>query len=199
MPKPPKTKTGLKKATSQKLAIAGRRRWVHKLLQQHYTIDKIAEMVKVERGTIIKDKKAIAASLAEEHVDIKQIDLDDLDDIERDTIIQYALWDGRIEEMWAVGDDEHGYPKGLDAAMKQRTVALSTRMEVKKTRGKWLGYEVKEATPLLEQTNNTINLTIKMPDGTEDGKSVSFGEWAEGQFREVSSKELSSGSTASPL
>ena len=78
MPKPPKTKTGLKKATSQKLAIAGRRRWVHKLLQQHYTIDKIAEMVNVERGTIIKDKKAIAASLAEEHVDIKQIDLDDL-------------------------------------------------------------------------------------------------------------------------
>lgn len=192
MPKPPKTKTGLKKASAQRLAIAGRRRWVHKLLQQHYTMEKIAELVKVERTTIVKDKKAIAASLAEEHVDIKQIDLDDLDDMEREAIKQMDLWVDRVQTMWDVGDEDHGYPKSLEPAMKNAGAWYSKRLDIKRLKGKWLGYEVKEATPALEQTNNTISLTINMPDGTQDGKSVSFGEWAEGQFREVG-KELEEG------
>jgi len=178
--------TRLKKSSSQALAIKERRKLVHLRLQQHLTIRQIADQLNVATATVMKDKQAIAASLAVEHTDIKAIDLDDLDTMERECLDQLQK---RLLEVGALLQDTDGMGELGSAAPKILKVMYDNagswwdkRLRLKQLRGKWLGYEVKEATPLTgPTTNNTINLNITNPDGS----SVPFDKWAEGMFRDV--------------
>lgn len=196
-----KKATASKKANSQKLAIQGRRNLVDVYLTQHLTPRQIHNLIPdVKLATIESDIKALARGYSSINGVVaegkKQRELDELDMMEHDAQNQLEEKLLYIAETLAdkSGLQEMGKmaPKILQTIYSDAGSWWDRILKVKQYRGKLLGFEIKEATPAGGETNNTINLTIKMPDGTEDGKSVSFGEWAEGQFREVG-KELPPG------
>jgi len=106
-------------------------------------------------------------SLAEEHVDTKAIDLNDLDDMEHDAMnhleerllyIAETLQDkDGLKEMGKFG------PKMLNVIFSDAGGWFDRRLKVKQQRGKWLGYEVKETAPMggtVTQDNRSINITV---------------------------------------
>lgn len=191
-----KTKTAAKRANSQQVAIQDRRNLVHKLLLQHYTPRQIAERVDVKTTTIEADIRAIDKgfsgidSAVSDHR--KQRELDDLDMMEHDAMNQL---EERVLELATFMNDAEGLkelgnaaPAILSVMYKDAGSWFDRRLKVKQQRGKWLGYEVKELVAVEGAIGNTINVNISMPDG----KKVDFGEWAEGQFRDLG-KELEGG------
>jgi len=196
MPKTRKTKsrksdiTRLKKASSQVLAIKDRRRLVHLKLQQHLTIREIAIQLNVATATVLKDKQAIAKSLAVEHSDVKAIDLDDLDTMERDCINQLEQ---RLTEVGALIQDVDGMdelgptaPKILKVMYDNAGSWWDKRLRLKQLKGKWLGYEAKQDTTVEQQNNiqdNSIKVFVQapssgVPGSKEEEKPVSFGDYA---------------------
>jgi AcrR family transcriptional regulator len=177
--------TRLKKSSSQLLAIKDRRKLVHLKLQQHLTIRQIAEQLGVTTATIVKDKKAIAKSLSVEHSDVKAIDLDDLDSMERECIDQLQ---SRLLEVGALLQDTeqmdelgNSAPKVLKAMYDNAGAWWDKRLRLKQLRGKWLGYEVKPE--MIEQTNiqdNSIKVFVQAPGTPGTAQPVSFGEYARG-------------------
>lgn len=151
-----KKTTALKKRHAQEIAIRERRKRVHARLQQHRTLRDIAQELNISVETVLQDKKAIAKSLAKEHVDIKAIDLDDLDTMEQEAIEHFRAWAFRADELWNLVADE-GPSKTLESAMKNAGVWWQKRLEVKRLKGKWLGYEVVEKAPEpITQDNRSI-------------------------------------------
>ena len=179
--------TRLKKSSSQALAIADRRRLVHLKLQQHLTIREIAFQLNIATGTVLKDKQAIAKSLAVEHSDVKSIDLDDLDSMERECIDQ--LKSRMIEINALIQDEDRMEEMGADASKILKIMYSNAsswwgkRLQLKQLKGKWLGYEAKLET--IEQQNNIQDNSIKVfvqapgSHATEE-KPVSFGDYAKG-------------------
>ena len=167
--------TSKKKAISQSLAIQDRRALVQVYLLQHYTPLQIAEKVDVKLQTVESDIKAIDKKLGQvyrtELGGKRERELADLDSMERDTIEQFQQ---AIE--W-----------GFDA--KDAVLWISKRLDIKKLRGEWMGWKVKEPT-VVDQTQDNRSITINITD--PNGNKVPFDEWAIGQFRELP-KELESG------
>jgi len=178
--------TRLKKSSSQALAISDRRRLVHLKLQQHLTIREIAKQLNVATATVLKDKQAIAKSLAVEHSDVKAMDLDDLDGMEADCINQLEQ---RLTEVGALIQDVDGMDELGPAAPKILKVMYDNaggwwdkRLRLKQLKGKWLGYEAKQDTTVEQQTNiqdNSIKVFVQAP-GSQEDKPVSFGDYAKG-------------------
>lgn len=173
--------TKLKKSSSQALAISDRRRLVHLRLQQHFTIRQIAEQLDVTTNTVLADKKAIAKSLSKEHVDMKAIDLDDLDSMEKDCIDQVQ---GRLAQVGALIEDveEMGAqgPKILKVMYDNAADWWDKRLRLKQLRGKWLGYEAKLSdTVQTKIEDNSIKVFVQAP-GREG--PMSFAEYAKGIF-----------------
>jgi len=183
--------TRLKKATSQTLAIKERRKLVHLKLQQHLTIRQIAEQLNVATATVLKDKQSIAKSLSVEHSDVKAIDLDDLDAMERECIDQLQQ---RLTEVGALlQDSEQMDELGREASKVIKVMYDNAgmwwdkRLRLKQLRGKWLGYEAKLET--VEQTHiqdNSIKVFVNAPvnenrsNEAGENKSISFGDYARG-------------------
>jgi transcriptional regulator with XRE-family HTH domain len=168
----PRDITRLKKSSSQALAIADRRRLVHLRLQQHLTIRQIAEQLGVTTRTIVADKKAIAKSLSAEHTDVKSIDLDDLDSMERECIEQLEQ---RIQEIQAVltsGDDD---AKILKTMYDNAGSWWDKRLRLKQLRGKWLGYEATTAAVETVNQDNSIKILVQAPQG-----EASFQDYVKG-------------------
>lgn len=173
------SKTGITKRHSQEIAIRTRRRRVHGYLQNHHTVRDIAKLIDVSVETVMSDKKAIAKELAKEHEDIKAIDLDDLDTMERECIEQMAKWVKAADDILAVGDPDGGF-KGLGEAARTASGWFDKRLRLKQLKGKWLGYEAVTKEQDVAVDNRSITINITDPVSNEE---VSFDKWAEGRFK----------------
>lgn len=175
----PTSKAVVKPRHAQQIAIRTRRKRVHYLLQQRKPLREIAEVVGVTVETVIQDKKAIAKELAAQHFEVKAIDLDDLDVMEAEAMEQVATWVKRSEDLWkqAEVDGSDDMPKGFATALQSARDWWAKRLEIKKTRGKWLGYELVEKQPDVQVDNRSV--TINVTDPTSGGTQP-FGEWVKG-------------------
>jgi len=110
------------KSIANKTAITNRRIRVADLLLNHHSIRQIAVELDVAIGTIVADKKAIDAELAivyaEEYVNRKERELQDLDKMEHS-------YDLKIEE--ALTD-------------KDKLKWVNMKLKIKQIRAQWLGF-----------------------------------------------------------
>lgn len=157
---------------------------VHTYLQKRYPLRQIAEIVNVSLDTVKKDKAAIAKSLSAEHVEVKALDLDDLDSMERECLEQL---DTRLKEMtdYVEGDsDEPMNPKVLKVMYDSAGKWWERRLQLKQLRGKWLGFEVKtqETETGAVVVDNSIHVTVNAPN---QEKEQSFSDYVKGFMPEL--------------
>lgn len=159
-----------------------RRKRVHNFLMSGKQQKEIAEIVGVSEQTIVEDVKAINKQLAQEFEDIKPADLSRLDIRITEALDEFDKWRKRADEMWANGDDEHGYPRGTWDTARLAVQWHQRVLEAVKLKGKWLGYEVVEKEPVVQMDNRSVVINISDP---KSGEVVGFDKWAEGMFKEL--------------
>jgi len=180
-----------KKSVSQIAAIQDRRNLVQAYLFQHYTPLQIAHKVGVKLATVESDIKIIDGQLGSayrtELAGKRERELSELDQMERETMEQMEEWKGRAAELWAKGDDDHGYPKALEPAMRNAGGWWSKRLDIKKHRADVMGWKREPVDPsTINNDNRSITLVVQDPSG--NGKPKSFDDYVKGMFNDPSSE-----------
>lgn len=182
-----KTKTQLKKAESQKIAIQDRRNIVKLYLHRHMPIRDIAENLKVSIKTVEADIKAIDEEYAGLHnadrIGRKQRELEELDAMEAECLLEVSKMTERLERYLDKPEEHLGNLTGnqikpiLAAVSNHLTLFFDRRLKIKQTRAAWLGFDKPEpdpTTPGISLIQDNRKVVINM-----NGKEVDFMEWLE--------------------
>jgi len=188
----PRPKSQLQKKETKALAgkqgVEARRDLVKLYLRQHLTYHEIAVKLDVKTSTIEKDIRAIdKASLGVHKADIigrKQRELAELDEMEA---LFIKLIDKNVKHLELCLKDPNSQAKEIKALSDNVTEWIDKRLQVKRDRAKWLGFEKVEteiAGGVINQDNRSV-VTIYI-----NGKEEDWPQWVD---RTVHQKELNSG------
>ena len=198
----PKKKSPKHKKESRALAgtqgVEARRNLVKLYLRQHLTPHEIAVKLDVRTATVEQDITAIdKASLGVHKADLigrKQRELNELDEMEADCIKAVKGMADRIEQYLVDPEKSFGKMSGnqisalLNFTAKGATEWHDRRLQIKRDRAKWLGFEKQdtEAVGVINQDNRSV-VVINI-----NGKEEDFVNWVDQTVH--SRKELGSGS-----
>jgi len=186
-------KTAAKKAASQTVAIQDRRKLVKLYLRQHLTTHEIAVKLDVKTSTIETDIKAIDNEALGVHkadlIGRKQRELAELDEMEA---LFIKLIDKNIKHLELCLKDPNSQAKEIKALSDNVTEWIDKRLQVKRDRAKWLGFEKTEteSADVGYQDNRSV-VTIYI-----NGKEEDWPKWVDRtvhQRENVVVKELNSG------